>query len=200
MIVEYYTHNLKLDTNKEVAFILTDRFEEHGMFMAGTLQTLGNIQNDVIKELMEKLNELSSKSQTSLSFITKQFALPIKLQEASEDHILALKNLSGEENINDFQDKLAIKFSYTDPEYGQGNSIIYDYKSIEEELCKKLLLGRRTLDTSLKFIQYQLELYLGDNSDILTQLEKKDTPSSINIQNRRKSSVYTFENESRKFT
>jgi len=68
---------------------------------------------------------------------------------------------------------LVTDYCFVDLEYGNGSNLNYDFKSIEEQLAKKILLRKRTFAEPLKFTQYQLELYLGDNPGLLDNFRNK---------------------------
>ena len=130
---------------------------------------------------------------SNLSFISKQFKVPIKVQQINEKQVISLKNfIDGDGNRENREESLANDNSLICLEYGKGNTIIYDFKTIEEELAKKLLMGKRTFDLSLRFIQYQLELYLGDNSSMLIDFKDKYVQKELDLRTKERLGNHTI--------
>ncbi|OMJ76697.1 hypothetical protein SteCoe_23856 [Stentor coeruleus] len=159
----------KISSESSLSLFLIDNKEaQGGVHMAAAIIYLSNLQNLILKNILEQLNLIN--------------------QEKSilDDHKYPPQSLK-EENILNFsclKTKELVKYYISNPEYGQGNDIFYDFDKIQNailvEICKKKLINPEKLN----FMHYQFELlnFTGENSSIITSIRANIKQEPLNAE------------------
>ena len=168
-LVEKEPLNLKIGSYLSY-FLVDDGEKRGGIFLASAYENFINWQNSFINSIIEK-NKMSG----TLNSYISQLEQEINVQDAKEDDILLI-----DENCYEDLDELIKTYSMRNIiekgnkiNYKNYNDIEYDYEFIENELAKKILLGKKKFKNYIKFVTYLYEGFRGGNSAILYNYNEK---------------------------
>ncbi len=169
-----------------LASVLNDDGElEYGMNIAGAYYYFIEAQNLFIDSVSPYLNK-----DNILHFFQKQLENSILAQNATKGDIINLSDFNS--NEYDTLEDILYQYSYRNcfkddnsVDYFNYKEIIYDLNSIEEELGKILLVGKRKFLNEQKFIIYEFEAYHGKNSTILNDFIQRYPQNKLTEEQKR---------------
>ena len=143
------------------------------------IEYLASCQN----EFLEQALSFSDK----LEYFKKFDREPILVNQAKANHVINVDEFNYEDCLN--------TYSITNPKYGCGLELDYDYDKIEQDILNKLIVGKRLLDIkpeNIRTIQYNGELlynnYIIDDirrKIAQTELDKNSLNEVMNLLNSR---------------
>ena len=155
-----------------ISYILNDDGEMyHGMYLAAAYQNFCDYQNNFLKSIINNINS------DKFFFLIDKIKIEIPPQIAKKDDIVSL-DLSNSmyHSFNELITQYSIKncFSHDGKiNYSNYKQIKFDFDSIEEELGKIILPGKRLFSYSQKFVTYGFEGYRGDKSSVIQTFDEK---------------------------
>ena len=161
-------------------FLNDDKEINNGMYLASACQNFIEWQNEFLSEIIESYKEKGMLNK----YVNKNNLLKkIPLQKAKPEQIIIIeeKFKKNGDNYIDFNDliyALSERKIFDDNgkiNYSNYNTFNYDYDKLEEELGKIILSDTCFFkgEDDLNFIIYWGELFRGDNSTIIQELDEK---------------------------
>ncbi|CAF4144809.1 unnamed protein product [Rotaria sp. Silwood2] len=154
-------HNFANRTNISI-FLLNKSNYGEGRLSVACLQTLGNLQNDIVDYFHSHVVNSTNKHD-------KYYYRTIPIQDIQEKHLFRFDS----HEIRKLLIDKGITINYT---YGMSQDIIYDYDEVEWEFRTEASRLPFIETKNIRFFNYQFELY-DDNisliSDIRSRLEQK---------------------------
>ena len=197
MSIQYFLNeNMPL-----INFLVDDGEKEKGMYLAGGYEQFINWQNNFIKPIIRALD----KNQNGmLYYLNENLKQKIDVQKATDNEIikkefpdnsvyinfLHLINLNSYRNIFFQNDKCEVNFM-------NYNNFIYDFETIEEELGKILLTGKRLFNNTIHFVTYTYEGFRGEKSSTLINFLSIYPPQKLN--DNEKKELFNYIKEKRKY-
>ena len=174
--IKYKCRNeMKIKTIKEddsIAYILNDDGEMYyGMYLAAAYQNYSDYQNNFLNSI---INNMSS---DKFFFLIDKIKIEIPPQVAKKDDIVSL-DLSNSmyHSFNELITQYSIKNCFSNDgkiNYSNYKQIKFDFDTIEEELGKIILPGKRLFSETQKFVTYGFEGYRGDKSSVIQTFDDK---------------------------
>jgi hypothetical protein len=174
--IKYKCRNeMPVKTIKEddpIAYILNDDGEMFfGMYLAAAYQNYCDYQNNFLNSI---INNMSS---DKFFFLIDKIKIEIPPQIAKKDDIISLDfNNSMYHSFNELITQYSIKNCFSNDckiNYSNYKQIKFDFDSIEEELGKIILPGKRLFSNNQKFVTYGFEGYRGDKSSVIQTFDDK---------------------------
>ena len=184
----------KISRNDSISYCLNDDGEkEFGMHIAAAYQELIRIQNEFLNPVLNNINQNGI-----LYYFSNQISKEIPIQKASATEVVNFEIDSDSysslfEIISVFSYRNLIVDGYK-IDYGNYRNIIYDFPSIEEELGKILLSGKKKFSDEQIFIVYGFEGYHGNKSNIIKEFYDKYTQKKLNNEQKQKLTYYKDSN------
>ncbi|CAG9325375.1 unnamed protein product [Blepharisma stoltei] len=151
---------INFDIKSPLSYFLVDnKALGAGMYMAAALNELAEIQNKYLSQINSIISN-NSRDREEQKKITEY-----PLQKLRQQNIISF-------HIDD-SDLLRV-CSFSNPIYGKGREIIYDFERMQKLLTKKLLLAKMIDTTRLDLIQYQFELLntTSEESGLLLEIKE----------------------------
>ena len=191
--------NIKyIKDSDSIAYVLNDDGEwSHGMYIAAAYEKFINWQNTFLNNIIENISQSGV-----LHYFKEQLEKEIYAQDATNSEIVSL-NLNNENSIYNTFDEILSVFSkriFIDLEgkinYKNYKNIKYDFDSIEEELGKIILPGKKLFKKDgQRFITYGFEGYRGGNSTIIKEFIEKYKQNPLEKEEKKILFNYTTKNK-----
>ena len=174
--IKYKCRNeMPVKTIKEddsIAYILNDDGEMYyGMYLAAAYQNFCDYQNNFLNSI---INNMSS---DKFFFLIDKIKIEIPPQIAKKNDIVSFDfNNSIYHSFNELITQYSIKNCFSNDckiNYDNYKQIKFDFDSIEEELGKIILPGKRLFSNNQKFVTYGFEGYRGDKSSVIQTFDDK---------------------------
>ena len=174
--IKYKCRNeMPVKTVKEddcIACILNDDGEMYyGMYLAAAYQNYCDYQNNFLNSIINNMNS------DKFFFLIDKIKIEIPPQIAKKDDIVSLDfTNSMYHSFNELITQYSIKNCFSNDckiNYGNYKQIKFDFDSIEEELGKIILPGKRLFSNNQKFVTYGFEGYRGDKSSVIQTFDDK---------------------------
>ena len=153
-----------------IAYCLNDDGDmKFGINLASIYNRFIEWQNTVLNFILQKIRN------GKLSYFTDQLSQSqsIKIQDASK---LEIVNFNLKKSFNE----LIYYYSQRDFTLENGNlnyegykNIIYDLEALNEDIGKRILIGKKIFDNEQKFVVYGYEGFQGDKSSMIKDFCKK---------------------------
>ena len=175
-VTQYQCHQMEIQDilNERMPlsnFLVDDGEIEKGMYLAGGYEQFIKWQNGFIKPIIKALDK---NKEGILYYFNENLKHKIDVQKATDNEIikkefpdnsiyinfLHLINLNCHRNI-------FFKNNNHKINYNNYNNFIYDFETIEEELGKILLTGKRVFNDKIHFVTYTYEGFRGEKSSTL---------------------------------
>ncbi len=155
-----------------ISYLLNDDGEMYfGMYLASAYQNFCDYQNNFLNSI---INNMSS---DKFFYLIDKIKVEIPPQIAKKDDVVSLDlNNSMYHSFNDLITQYSIKNCFSNDckiNYSNYKQIKFDFDTIEEELGKIILPGKRLLSSSQKFVTYGFEGYRGDKSSVIQDFDEK---------------------------
>ena len=176
----------KISKNDSIAYCLNDDGEkECGMHIAAAYHELIRIQNDFLNPILNNISQNGI-----LHYFANQISKEIPIQKATINDVVNFEIASDSYNslfeiLYIFSQRNCI-INHNKIDYSFYRNIKYDFKSIEEELGKILLSGKRKFSEEQIFVIYGFEGYHGNKSNIIKEFSDKYIQKPLNIQQKQK--------------
>jgi hypothetical protein len=133
-----------------IYFLVDDKEEGGGMYMAAALQNLAALHNRLLESLAK-----------SLAIMRK-----LKEKHIIDQQIYGIQSIKGSNILSRMQNELSLieVCSLNDCVYGRGKEVIYDFDRLQNNLIKHFLNSKFLDQNNLDLIQYQFE-FLNTNSN-----------------------------------
>ena len=187
-VTQYKCHQMKdqiflNDRMPLINFLVDDGEIEKGMYLAGGYEQFIKWQNEFLIPIIRALDKNKN---GILYYFNENLKHKIDVQKASENEIIKKKfpdnslyinflhliNLNSYRNIYFINDDSKIN-------YRNYNNFIYDFASIEEELGKILLTGKRLFSDNIHFVTYNYEGFRGEKFSTLTDFMNLYPPQKL---------------------
>jgi len=176
----------KISRNDSIAYCLNDDGEkEFGMHIAAAYHELIRIQNDFLNPILNNISQSGI-----LHYFANQISKEIPIQKATINDVVNFEIASDSYNslfeiLYIFSQRNCI-INHNKIDYSFYRNIKYDFKSIEEELGKILLSGKRKFSEEQIFVIYGFEGYHGNKSNIIKEFSDKYIQKPLNINQKQK--------------
>jgi len=174
--IKYKCRNeMPIKTVKEddsIAYILNDDGEMYyGMYLAAAYQNYCDYQNNFLNSIINNMNS------DKFFFLIDKIKIEIPPQIAKKNDIISFDfNNSMYHSFNELITQYSIKNCFSNDckiNYANYKQIKFDFDSIEEELGKIILPGKRLFSNNQKFVTYGFEGYRGDKSSVIQTFDEK---------------------------
>ena len=138
---------IRLNEVDPVAYCLTEC--ERGIFLQTAVEILVSYQNTLLDEI---LCLSSQQNHTALSFLANENCsgtMSVSIQDAKEKEIINFQ----------WSDEELFKYAQSNPDYGRGQEITYDFDQIEMWLATKITFGKCYLTGTLNKFIFAKELF-----------------------------------------
>ena len=158
--------------NDSIAYLLNDDGEMYyGMYLAAAYQNFCDYQNNFLNSI------INSMSSGKFFFLIDKIKIEIPPQISKKDDIVSL-DLSNSlyHSFNELITQYSNKNCFSNDckiNYSNYKQIKFDFDTIEEELGKIILPGKRLFSYNQKFVTYGFEGYRGDKSSVIQTFDGK---------------------------
>ena len=175
-VTQYKCHQMEeqyfLNPNMPLINFLVDDGEiNKGMYLAGGYELFIKLQNEFLKPITRTLDKNKN---GILYYFNKNLKLKIDVQKATNNEIIMKDFLENSIYINflhlidlNSYRNIFFKNEKCKINYLNYNSFTYDFETIEEELGKILLSGKRLFNDTIHFVTYTYEGFRGEKSSTL---------------------------------
>ena len=184
-----------------INFLVDDGEIEKGMYLAGGYEQFIKWQNEFLNPIIRALDKNKN---GILYYFNENLKHKIDVQKASENEIIIKKfpdntlyinflhliGLNSYRNINFKNDDSKIN-------YRNYNNFIYDFTTIEEELGKIILTGKRLFNDNIHFVTYNYEAFRGEKFSTLTDFMNLYPPQKLT--NDEKKDLFSYWKEKNKY-
>ena len=188
-------------------FLIDDVEKGKGMYLASGYENFIKWQNDFLEPISKSLD---FNKNSVLNYFNNNIKNRVNIQEANKNEIISkdfpdnslyinfchlinmncLRNIFFKKEENDYDNTKLNFFNY--------NNFLYDFDTIEEELGKILLTGKRMFNTdNIKFVTYSFEGFRGKKSSLLVDFTEMYKPIKLNKEEKKQ--IFDFINEKLKF-
>ena len=155
------------------------------MHIAAAYHELIRIQNDFLNPILNNISQSGI-----LHYFANQISKEIPIQKATINDVVNFEIASDSYNslfeiLYIFSQRNCI-INHNKIDYSFYRNIKYDFKSIEEELGKILLSGKRKFSEEQIFVIYGFEGYHGNKSNIIKEFSDKYIQKPLNINQKQK--------------
>ena len=190
-------------------FLIDDGEIGKGMYLASGYEFFIKLQNNFLEPIV---NALDTNKSGILNYFNSNIKNRIDVQKTSKNEIISkdfpdnslyinnlhLIFLNCTRNIFFFKNKKTNQIDNTKINYFNYNSFIYDFNSIEEELGKILLTGKKLFNKeNIKFVTYCYEGFRGEKSSTLIDFTDLYKPKQLSDEE--KQQLYDYVNDKNKY-
>ena len=174
-VTQYKSNQMKEhDLNEKMTlnnFLVDDGEIGNGMYLAGGYELFIKTQNNFLETIIDSLE----KNKNSILYYYKEnLKHKINVHKATNNEIVMkkfpekcqYKNFLHLISINSHRN-IYYKNEDSKINYKNYNNFIYDFDTIEEELGKILLTGKRLFDNNIPFVTYNFEAFRGEKKSNL---------------------------------
>ena len=186
-VTQYQCHQMEvqyfLNENMPlINFLVDDGETEKGMYLAGGYEQFIKWQNGFIKPI---INALEKNKEGILYYFNENLKHKIDVQNATDNEIIKKEFSDNSVYINflhliNLHCYRNIFFKNNKINYSNYNNFIFDFETIEEELGKILLTGKRIFNDKIHFVTYTYEGFRGEKSSTLINFMSIYPPQKLN--------------------
>jgi hypothetical protein len=173
-----------------INFLVDDGEIGYGMYLAGGYEQFIKWQNNFIQPITKSLDK---NKDGILYYLNQNLKHKIDVQKATDNEIIKKDfpdnsiyiNFLHLININSYRN-IYFKNDSSKINYLTYNNFIYDFPTIEEELGKILLTGKRLFNNTIHFVTYTYEGFRGEKSSTLIDFMTIYPPKKLNDNEKKK--------------